>query len=118
MRGQGVGKALVAFADDEERKELVEELELEPLTEFSITDRDAFRLEIEKIRRQGYALMDEENEIGMRAVAVPVLNSQGVAFASLATAVPVFRMSVEQLVGVVPLLKSAASELADRLPQR
>jgi DNA-binding IclR family transcriptional regulator len=113
-----VGKALVAFADDAERQQLVEELELEPLTEFSITDRDAFRLEIEKVRRQGYAIMDEENEVGMRAVAVPVLNSQGVAFASLATAVPVFRMSVEQLVAVVPLLKSAASELADRLPQR
>ena len=113
-----VGKALVAFADDGERQQLVEELELEPLTEFSITDRDAFRLEIEKVRRQGYAIMDEENEVGMRAVAVPVLNPQGVATASLATAVPVFRMSVEQLVAVVPLLKSAASELADRLPQR
>ncbi|HKU28902.1 IclR family transcriptional regulator [Arthrobacter sp. NyZ413] len=113
-----VGKALIAFADDVERKELVEGIELEPLTEFSITDREVFREEIDKTRRQGYALMDQENEVGMRAVAVPVLNSQGIAFASLATAVPVFRMEVEQLIAVVPLLKSAAAELADRLPQR
>ncbi|MDP9980762.1 DNA-binding IclR family transcriptional regulator [Pseudarthrobacter oxydans] len=113
-----VGKALVAFADDATRTQLVEELELEPLTEFSITDREAFRTEIELVRKRGYALMDEENELGMRAVAVPVFNSQGHAFAALATAVPVFRMGVEALVALVPLLQSAAAELSARLPQQ
>jgi DNA-binding IclR family transcriptional regulator len=113
-----VGKALVAFAEEEDRERLLEELPLEPLTALSITDRDAFRAEIEKVRRQGYAVMDEENELGMRAVAVPVFNSQGVAFASLATAVPVFRLSMEALVALVPLLQAAAVELSARLPQR
>ena len=46
-----VGKALVAFADDATRGQLVDELELEPLTEFSITDREAFRAEIELVRQ-------------------------------------------------------------------
>ena len=118
LHATSVGKALVAFADDATRGRLVEDLELEPLTEFSITDRVAFRAEIELVRKRGYALMDEENELGMRAVAVPVFNSQGHAFAALATAVPVFRMSVEALVALVPLLQSAASELAARLPQQ
>ena len=113
-----VGKALVAFAEDSERKRLVEELPLDPLTEYSITDRDAFRAEIDQVRRRGYAVMDEENELGMRAVAVPVFNAQGYAFASLATAVPVFRLSLEDLVALVPALQEAASELAARLPQR
>jgi DNA-binding IclR family transcriptional regulator len=113
-----VGKALVAFAEKEDRERLLEELPLEPLTALSITDRDAFRAEIERVRRQGYAVMDEENELGMRAVAVPVFNSQGIAFASLATAVPVFRLSMEALVALVPLLQAAAVELSARLPQR
>ena len=113
-----VGKALVAFADEATRSQLVEGLELEPLTEFSITDREAFRAEIELVRKRGFAVMDQENELGMRAVAVPVFNSQGHAFASLATAVPVFRMSVEALVSLVPLLQSAAAELSARLPQQ
>lgn len=113
-----VGKALVAFADDATRSQLVEELELEPLTEFSITDREAFRTEIELVRKRGYALMDEENELGMRAVAVPVFNSQGHAFAALATAVPVFRMGVEALVALVPLPPTGAAELSARLPQQ
>ncbi|WP_082699148.1 IclR family transcriptional regulator [Arthrobacter sp. EPSL27] len=113
-----VGKALVAFADDATRHQLVEELELEPLTDFSITDREAFRAEIDLVRKRGYALMDQENEMGMRAVAVPVFNTQGHAFASLATAVPVFRMTVEALEALVPLLQSAAAELSARLPQQ
>ena len=113
-----VGKALVAFADDASRRQLLDELQLEPLTSLSITDRDAFRAEIELVRKRGYATMDEENELGMRAVAVPVFNSQGHAFASLATAVPVFRMSMEALVALVPLLQSAAAELSARLPQQ
>lgn len=113
-----VGKVLVAFAEDAERKRLVEELELEPLTEFSITDREAFRAEIDQVRRLGYAVMDEENELGMRAVAVPVFNAQGYAFASLATAVPVFRLGLEDMVALVPVLQEAASELSARLPQR
>jgi DNA-binding IclR family transcriptional regulator len=113
-----VGKALVAFADDATRARLLDELELEPLTELSLTDRDAFRAEIELIRRRGYATMDEENEPGMRAVAVPVFNSQGHAFASLATAAPVFRMSLDAMVALVPLLQEAAAELSARLPQQ
>src|SRR6478735_3110722 len=113
-----VGKALVAFADDATRAQLVEELPLEPLTALSITDREAFRAEIEQVRRQGFATMAEENELGMRAVAVPVFNAQGHAFASLATAVPVFRLSMEALVALVPLLQAAAAELSARLPQQ
>jgi DNA-binding IclR family transcriptional regulator len=113
-----VGKALVAFAEDSERERLLAELPLEPLTAKSITDRDAFRAEIELVRRRGFAVMDEENEAGMRAVAVPLFNDQGHAFASLATAVPVFRLSLEELEGHVPLLQEAAAELAARLPQR
>jgi DNA-binding IclR family transcriptional regulator len=113
-----VGKALVAFAEDSERERLLEELELEPLTDRSITDRDAFRAEIDKVRRQGFAVMDEENETGMRAVAVPLLNAQGNAFASLATAVPVFRLGLDGLIAHVPLLQEAAAELSARLPLR
>jgi DNA-binding IclR family transcriptional regulator len=62
--------------------------------------------------------MDEENELGMRAIAVPVFNSQGIAFASLATAAPVFRISLEAMEALVPLLQAAAVELSARLPQR
>ena len=118
LSATAVGKVLVAFAEDAEREQLIADLPLERLTEKSIVDRDAFRAELEEVRRRGYAVMDEENELGMRALAVPLLNAQGYAFASLATAAPVFRLTVEGLEAHVPLLQEAAAELAARLPQR
>ena len=118
LSATAVGKVLVAFAEDAEREQLIADLPLERLTEKSIVDRDAFRAEIEEVRRRGYALMDEENELGMRALAVPLLNAQGYAFASLATAAPVFRLTVEGLEAHVPLLQEAAAELAALLPLR
>ena len=118
LSATAVGKVLVAFAEDAEREQLIADVPLERLTEKSIVDRDAFRAELEEVRRRGYAVMDEENELGMRALAVPLLNAQGYAFASLATAAPVFRLTVEGLEAHVPLLQEAAAELAARLPQR
>lgn len=118
LSATAVGKVLVAFAEDAEREQLIADLPLERLTEKSIVDRDVFRAEIEEVRRRGYAVMDEENELGMRALAVPLLNAQGCAFASLATAAPVFRLTVEGLEAHVPVLQEAAAELAARLPQR
>ncbi|PYI67714.1 IclR family transcriptional regulator [Arthrobacter livingstonensis] len=113
-----VGKVLVAFAAGEDRDRLVEELELTALTEKSITDRDAFREEITRVWKQGYAIMDEENEVGMRAVSVPVLNAQGIAFASLAIAAPIFQLTVEEMTAHLSLLRQAAAELSVKLPHR
>ncbi len=112
-----VGKALVAFAEPEERERLVETLELVPVAPKSITDRDEFRAEIERIRTQGYSLMDEENEVGMRAVAVPVLDEDGRAIAAIACSAPTVRMTADELVAQVPALQETAEELAVRLPR-
>jgi IclR family transcriptional regulator, KDG regulon repressor len=118
LHSTSTGKVLVAFADPEVSKRLVEEIDLPARCPHTITNRDQFRQEIELIRARGYGTQDEENDPGMRAVAVPVLDARGVAIAAVATAVPVFRHSMDELVSFVPLLQDAAGELAMRLPSR
>ncbi|WP_281451681.1 IclR family transcriptional regulator [Paenarthrobacter nitroguajacolicus] len=118
LHSTAVGKVLVAFAEPEESEQLVEELELVPRTEHTITDRQAFREEIALVRERGYAVMNEENEVGMHAVAVPVLSPEGKATAAIATAAPVFRIRLKDLLTHVPVLQEAAIELSARLPQR
>ena len=117
-----VGKALVAFAPEEEREQLIRSVELVPVAPRTITDRDEFRAELERVRAQGYSLMDEENEVGMRAIAVPVLvdsgpGEPGVAIGSIACSAPTVRMTVDDLVSQLPALREAAEELAARLPR-
>jgi IclR family KDG regulon transcriptional repressor len=118
LHSTSTGKVLVAFAEPEASKRFVEELDLPARGPNTITDRDAFRREIDLVRQRGYAMQDEENDPGMRAVAVPVLDPRGVASAAVATAVPVFRHSMDDLAQFVPLLQEAAEELAVRLPWR
>ena len=111
-----MGKCLTAFAPEEQRRHLLAEVELRPLTPRTITDRAAFVAEIEQVRQQGFALADEEHEPGIRAVGVPVCGPDGVALAALSTAAPAYRMSVAALREFVPVLTEAARELAAVLP--
>ncbi len=113
-----MGKCLVAFASVPERTRLVAELDLPGLAPRTITARAAFEREIDLVRTQGYAIADEEHEAGIRAAGVPVCGPDGVAIAALSTAAPAFRTSVEQLTGFVPVLRTAARELAAVLPYR
>jgi DNA-binding IclR family transcriptional regulator len=111
-----MGKCLIAFASDEVRAELVDDIELTPLGPNTITDRARFREEIQRVREQGYAVSDEEHEAGVRAVGVPVVGPQGIALASLSTPAPAYRMTMEELTRFLPCLLDAAGQLAVLLP--
>ncbi|WP_031055861.1 IclR family transcriptional regulator [Streptomyces ochraceiscleroticus] len=113
-----MGKVLIAFAPAEVREALIEGVELTKLGPQSITDRAAFRSEIEKVRAEGHAVADEEHEPGIRALGVPILAPDGVAHAALSVAAPAFRMPAPDLLSLRPALTNAAQELAVLLPPR
>ncbi len=113
-----MGKCLVAFAPATIRATLLEGLELAKGGPRTITDRDAFRAEIDKVREQGYATADEEHEEGIRAIGVPVLDPSGVAVAALSTAAPAFRSTIDDMQAYLTPLHQGAKELAIGLPRR
>jgi len=113
-----MGKVLMAFAPEDVRADLLDRVDLTPYGPNSITDRDTLREEVARAAELGYATADEEHHRGLRAVAVPVLRPGGGVFAALSTAAPAFRRDMDDLVAMVPLLQSAASELGVRLPAR
>jgi DNA-binding IclR family transcriptional regulator len=108
----GQGKVLVAFADHSVREYLVAHVPLTPAGPKAITRRAQFKEEIALVRERGYAVADEEHEAGIRAVAVPVFGHDDVAVATVATAAPAYRMSVEELVAHVPTLNEGAKALS------
>ncbi|MBE9375279.1 IclR family transcriptional regulator [Saccharopolyspora sp. HNM0983] len=113
-----MGKCLVAFAPEQQREQLLAELELPACGPKTITDRAQFRAEIAQVRERGHALADEEHEPGILAVGVPVLNPGGTAVAALSSAAPSFRSSLDELRHCLPALHRAATELAVGLPRR
>lgn len=118
LHTSAIGKALLAFSDTATREQLLETLELTPRTERSLTDRDELRRQVERIREQGWAGQQEENDVGMAAIAVPVLSPSRRLIAAVALAAPLFRADLARLQGYLPALHQAAADLALELPHR
>jgi IclR family pca regulon transcriptional regulator len=70
----------------------------EPITSHTIVDRARLAQEIARARERGYAVVDQELELGLRTIAVPVKNFRGDVVAAMNISVHAGRMSVEQMV--------------------
>lgn len=77
------GKAVLSFLSQEKQKEILQKIDLTPMTHKTIRSKTVLRKELAKIRAQGYAVNREEFEVGIGAVAAPILSHSGEAVASL-----------------------------------
>ncbi|MEX5237885.1 IclR family transcriptional regulator [Kocuria arenosa] len=112
------GKVLLAFADPATRQRLLETIDLTPRTEHSITDRDELARQVDQIHRQGWAGQSEENDLGMAAIAAPVLSASHRLIGAVTLAAPMFRTDLQRLQEHLPDLQQATAELSLKLPQR
>ena len=110
----GVGKALLAGLDDEQVAGIVRRVGTPAYTEHTVTTADDLRAALDVVRRQGYAIDEQEQELGVRCVAVAVpLGSPATLAVSVSGPSP--RMSDEVVARAVPLLQDAARRLATGL---
>ncbi len=92
-----VGKAMLAFLPEERLDEMLRRIRFERFTPRTIVTPEALRAEIEKTRRRGYAVDDEEFEEGLRCIAVPVLDAQRLPVAAVSVSGPSFRVTAQKL---------------------
>jgi IclR family transcriptional regulator, KDG regulon repressor len=107
----GLGKSLVAFQPPESLDTLLSGYSYDRFTRKTISSRSAFMAELARVRQQGYSMDDEEEELGIRCVAAPVL-SAGVVAAAVSVTATVSQMQLEGLDKVVALTKRAAARIA------
>ncbi len=111
-----MGRVLLAAADDRTRARHLRRVKLRRYTDRTITDRDAFAAALDAVRAQGYAIVDQELELGLRACAVPIAASDGTVVAALNTGVHASRADTATLKReFVPVLKRAAREIGAAL---
>jgi IclR family KDG regulon transcriptional repressor len=107
-----LGKALVAFLPRETQETILDSIAFQAATPRTIGNLVQFRQELEKVRRQGYAVDDEEAVQGARCVSAPILNSAGEPVAAVSVSGPVTRVSpnlVNALAGAVTAAAGAIS---------
>ncbi|HWH19267.1 MAG TPA: IclR family transcriptional regulator C-terminal domain-containing protein [Solirubrobacterales bacterium] len=110
-----MGRVLIADMPADERAAILDRSALEDFTPSTVGDRAALEKELDKIARQGYAIVDQELEIGLRSVAAPIRRADGKATAAVNLSVQAATTSVKEirdrLVG--PLIETAEAISGD-----
>lgn len=107
-----IGKVLLAYLPPAARKRLLDNLTVKRLTKNTIIDRKRIDVDLQKVRKQGYAVNDEEFIRGIAAIAVPVFDEHDQVIAGIAIHLPVLRAPVGGITRFLPILRKAAKQLA------
>lgn len=110
-----IGKLLLAYQDGETRRRMLGAAPLTRYTANTITDPLRLEMALDRIRSQGYAVNDQEDAVGLIAVAVPVLDPQGDVIAGLAVHAPEARLSIAEGRNLLPRLRQTATEVSAAL---
>lgn len=78
-----LGRVLLAGLPEAALAACLAQSQLAPRTPFTLTDPAALLAEIARVRAQGYAVINQEVEIGLRSIAVPLRNARGQVVAAL-----------------------------------
>lgn len=92
------GRVLLASLPPEQAERFLARAARERINTHTIVDKDELGREIARVREQDYALVDQELELGLRTVAVPVKNFRGEVVAAMNISVHAGRMTLEQMV--------------------
>lgn len=103
-----VGKSLIAFTEDLDIEKFKN---LKKYTENTITDVDEILEELEKIRQQGYAIDNEEQEVGLICIGAPILGKDGNAIAAMSISGPSARMKQNDFELKIQRLKETIAEI-------
>lgn len=110
----GLGKAMMAYLPENEVQEYLKK-ELSSCTEYTITDSEALREELKKIRCNGYAVDNMEHEFGIKCVGMPIFNKQRKVEAAISISGPSLRFSDERILEFAGKLKETVNKIESRL---
>ena len=107
-----MGRVLLARLPDEQLEAYLEAVELRPLSPKTVTSREALRTALAKVREQGWALVDQELEEGLRSVAAPIRDRSGTTIAAVNLSAHASRLTIEAARrGLVPALLATAERI-------
>ncbi|UIN20768.1 IclR family transcriptional regulator domain-containing protein [Herbaspirillum frisingense] len=112
-----LGRAMLAHLPDDQLKAYFDKVKLRALTEKTVVSQKRLRDILAGVRENGYAVIDEELEVGLRSIAVPVRGASGNVLAALNVGAQAARVSRQQMEEeILPVLLRGAQELSVLLP--
>jgi DNA-binding IclR family transcriptional regulator len=110
------GKVHLAFMSEDEINEILPEDTFQSYTDTTVTTRKALREELQQVAELGYAIDNEELDLGVHCVAAPIRDYTRRIVGSISISGPTMRLEHGRIVNeLVPLVLAAAEELSTRL---
>jgi DNA-binding IclR family transcriptional regulator len=110
-----VGKVMLAYMPEEERKKVLPQLGLKRLTPNTAGNLQELEAELYRVRKNGYAFDLEEHELHIRCIAVPIWDHADNVYASLSVTAPMVRMTVSRLRQLAPIVQLAGLQISREL---
>lgn len=110
-----LGKAIAAFLPDDELDQLLSAASFVAKTDYTLTDAAAFRRAVASVRAQGYAVEDEENEIGVRCIGAPIFDRKGKATAAVSVTALRSHLPMEAFTQVARDVMACANQISRAL---
>jgi IclR family KDG regulon transcriptional repressor len=114
----GMGKVLLSGLPQEELMKLLSSAPLKRYTPTTITEIPKLLKEFEKIRRQGFAIDNEESFPGIKCVAAPITDGRGNVIAAMSATVPTQRMEKERMRELAALVTECARQISEQIRVR
>jgi DNA-binding IclR family transcriptional regulator len=115
MHATGVGKLHLLNYSDNRLQDLEQKFGFPKFTDHTITSIEALKKELLQIRKQGYAMDNEECEAGVRCIAVPVRNFSGEVVAGISLSAPVTRLDKQRIDEIITYLKDISVHASKEL---
>ncbi|MCK5767502.1 MAG: IclR family transcriptional regulator [Candidatus Atribacteria bacterium] len=110
-----LGKILLTYLSEEERKKVLGEKILPRLTKNTITDKKKLKKELDDIKKQGIAIDREESEKNILCMATPIRDHQGKVIAALSISSPIFRLDKNKQKNIKKALIETSSKISKNM---
>jgi IclR family KDG regulon transcriptional repressor len=111
----GLGKAILSCLPPAEVQAFIKQYGLPLQTSHTITDPDKFLAELDQSREQGFAIDDEENELGGRCIAVPIFDHTGTPVAAVSISAPTARLPLTEVPQAGAMVRETAKSISRSL---
>jgi IclR family KDG regulon transcriptional repressor len=111
----GMGKIFLANMTERRLREYLGSIILKPRTPSTLTSVEALKKELKKVKENGFAFEDEEHEQGLRSIAAPVRDYDGVVVAAIAVLGPSTRLGWDRMQEVALTVRDTAAQISRAL---
>jgi IclR family pca regulon transcriptional regulator len=112
-----MGRVLLSSMNEEQLEAYFKSVKMIRYTDYTITSEPELRKILADVRKTGYCIIDQEREIGLRSIAVPIRNRAGTIIAALNISGQAGRLEISQMQAeLLPVLQQTASDISAIMP--